>query len=1270
MATQEDHVGCRVNKRHLKSLGNELSTALLPGEKVAVRTRRVLSRRGRCVVRVRVVGEASLGWLEALQLWGASVEVFVCQGGNIKHLIERLYPDVHVAPLAQSLEILPYHSWDGLALGTISSESDAQDFKSLIKAWDPSLVIMSGHASISRSKFHQWTDLKEMGYERTASHRCSHQKFGGVTASSWKLAFSWKGSHAEIDLSVDRMTAALYPRCLQTALDDTLGPDNSRRQLDLGLQGSIDKMEGTIGLVDKSEIVMGGDGIGVDLAKLDKTRLRRLWVLAVSVFSKRKILRKLTLLELLAIWDYAGKIKYRDIPDTHMWTLLYARLQSPPAKILTSVVFSLCQQLLERAMPSEVQVLGPQRENEVAIKLGLLETKDIQRAKAAVPDDAGIDLAYWAMEGETKDQSEARVLLRRFAHAWWVYNLTREAYDWLRQNGNHQEDREAIVDCLRRAAGSDYWDWHRGSRLFFWRFPEECGWRKDARDGVEFWHLADPPKGTHFQNIPASTREAELQLRVKVFQLYYRWYLEEGPPDLIIPRFAVEKAADESGKVLDIRGVWDAKRNGLNATLWSPKFSLPTTQDGADLTVKWLTVPVREYLLSGGPAEDYTQDQSLFIKSYTWDHDVGQQFNNFRMHKKERHSHGVRFYHTQNDGSVERQSLLQFCVLNFGCLCSPYLATQGQERILELCEGDPEDRFNPFQYSECWLNLPTARNYDPSMPRVMLLRSDGELANRKVTFVDDIHGGSRGRTARDKSVTEPPRVLGYKMNHKGNQCAGRKFGPPTLVPRAWNGAMVHTDSPYPVQGTTTKKWRRGRAGLEWVWSECGLPVDCADPIQFIDGLDCWEVFLDTAELRRIAGLWIHLTELYEEGRCFLKGFFNALEAFRSDRDLDGWKLEIAMEDAARLETFDAGRGEATADYPLLTRATYQLVLHVCAMRKLFASEEPRVSMVRAAERHLLRYACGDASAEGFAQAVQYPDMVIDERDGLWMPEISEKSSNLREALNIANHLKNDISQGKHDGCEIWQATDNAVWSAVCNKGMSSARHLFNLLVDIKLLCHEHGVFYRCFHISGERMIACGVDGLSRGDRESGITLGYDLRDFLPLDMSAFDFKGNSLEEWCRTWMGSDYSPPVAPVDWFRKMHLPGVHVLAPPPAAALAALKEVAKARHKRPQYVTHVIIIPRLLYQEEWRSRFQKEVDLWFTLSTGTVWPHSAYEPLLVGISFPLRRSRPWLLRLERDKVVAVGRALSEMSKESHLRVGDYLRKLWRDPWAFIETV
>jgi hypothetical protein len=265
-------------------------------------------------------------------------------------------------------------------------------------------------------------------------------------------------------------------------------------------------------------------------------------------------------------------------------------------------------------------------------------------------------------------------------------------------------------------------------------------------------------------------------------------------------------------------------------------------------------------------------------------------------------------------------------------------------------------------------------------------------------------------------------------------------------------------------------------------------------------------------------------------------------------------------------------GVAAADYPVLTLITFQLVQHVHALQMLFDTNDAQVSPIRPTDKSKVRYACGDASRKGFVNATQYPNLVIDDRDGLWLPEISQESSNSREALNIANHLKRDIAEGRHNGCELWQATDNAVWSAVCNKGMSSVRHQFDLLVDIKVLCQEHNVFYHYFHILGERMIATGIDGLSRGDKDSGIALGYDLRNFLPLDVSAFDYPDNKLEHWCKSWMGEDYTPPASPIDWFYKAQKPGIHVIAPPAAAVLAALNEVARGRHKRNSHSTATV--------------------------------------------------------------------------------------------------
>ncbi len=79
---------------------------------------------------------------------------------------------------------------------------------------------------------------------------------------------------------------------------------------------------------------------------------------------------------------------------------------------------------------------------------------------------------------------------------------------------------------------------------------------------------------------------------------------------------------------------------------------------------------------------------------------------------------------------------------------------------------------------------------------------------------------------------------------------------------------------------------------------------------------------------------------------------------------------------------------------------------------------------------------------------------------------------------------------------------------------------------------------------------------------------------------------------------------------------------------ALVALKELARSRHRRPSEVTHVVMITRLLWDEEWRSWFEKEVDVWFSLHNDSIWPHFAFEPLMVRISFPilsLSSSYPW---------------------------------------------
>ena len=199
----------------------------------------------------------------------------------------------------------------------------------------------------------------------------------------------------------------------------------------------------------------------------------------------------------------------------------------------------------------------------------------------------------------------------------------------------------------------------------FYKFPTE--WRNDFRDGIPFWKLTNPPRG-YMRNMESPSREAELLTRLKIFKLKYQYYLDEGNPSLLCPRFTVPKVVSEDGTILDVRCVWDCTINGLNGSLYSPGFMLPTASDAEDQVVKWLSLKVGEYLQLDSPSEDYlSQDASGFIKTKQGDIDVGQHFNNFRVHPKDHQHLGVRFIHTNNkDGAVERETRLQF-LLPFWC---------------------------------------------------------------------------------------------------------------------------------------------------------------------------------------------------------------------------------------------------------------------------------------------------------------------------------------------------------------------------------------------------------------------------------------------------------------------------------------------------------------------------------------------------------------------------------------------------------------------------
>jgi hypothetical protein len=375
-----------------------------------------------------------------------------------------------------------------------------------------------------------------------------------------------------------------------------------------------------------------------------------------------------------------------------------------------------------------------------------------------------------------------------------------------------------------------------------------------------------------------------------------------------------------------------------------------------------LAVPVATYLDSGSPSQDYTQLASTFVNSEQGDIDVGAMYNNFPAHPLERHALGVHVIKTHAPGEYEPHEFWWFCTLHFGGHASPYLACQSQHLILELCKGDRHDTNNHWQWETVHFNLLGSEVYDPLMLRVMLLRKDGESATKEANYVDDIHPSIRGRDGSNEACCACVQ-LKSRMNSFGNQADDRKHRLPTVTSGSWNGVILHTDTPVPMISMTQKKWTRFKDGLSRILSK-GKSTES----------------LPTAELRKIAGSGGNILQVYQDVKCYLKGIFNALEAFRSNQDSQGWHVENLVDSAELLE-FSVETGQdvlikAQGDYPLTTAITSELLLRTEALKILFEGEQPLMLPICPTDIRKLCFFIGDASQEDFGGDTQLSDGTI------------------------------------------------------------------------------------------------------------------------------------------------------------------------------------------------------------------------------------------------------------------------------------------------------
>jgi hypothetical protein len=138
-------------------------------------------------------------------------------------------------------------------------------------------------------------------------------------------------------------------------------------------------------------------------------------------------------------------------------------------------------------------------------------------------------------------------------------------------------------------------------------------------------------------------------------------------------------------------------------------------------------------------------------------------------------------------------------------------------------------------------------------------------------------------------------------------------------------------------------------------------------------------------------------------------------------------------------------------------------------------------------------------------------------------------------------------------------------------------------------------------------------------------LGHSMMDYVPLHLNALE-RSPELKTWLLSWLGQEVEF-LEPRGWFCEGFKEGAFVWSPPPAAAGAAVEQMARAKHRRP-HCLHIAVIPRLM-TVHWQKQLLKTCDLVIRIPAKVpFWSSKQHEPVLIALALPLCKHRPWRLR------------------------------------------
>ena len=791
---------------------------------------------------------------------------------------------------------------------------------------------------------------------------------------------------------------------------------------------------------------------------------------------------------------------------------------------------------------------------------------------------------------------------------------------------------------------STWWEWTSGSSPYFWRWngPEQIS---AARDGMQIFILSPMSRSRKTVSLPRFDDDTRPIVASKIQSMISKSYLEVGVVRSHLHYFAVPKGDS------DVRVVFDGTSCGLNQTLWSPNFFLPTSRNAAEL---------------------------LSFDSWMADADFAEFFHNFFADSAIRSFAGVNttvlspFIVHSAPGPFPRLKFegLRWSRLFMGMKPSPYNAVRFYYWAEEFSKGDLHDTSNPFGFDSLRLNLPGMVTYDTLLPKVVKWNSKRATQGGDViTFVDDVRivGSSKEHC---RSVH---RQFMSRMQYLGIQDAPRKYRPPSQDQAgAWTGTIFKVTKESITKSVSLEKWEKGKEIIN-------------NLLKLISDHPFERPVLNRKELGRHTGFLNHLTMTFDDMTPFLKGFYLSLNSWRSKRDDHDWKIPDKMwmtclvaqlENGAisRSEFDNAVSGQNENDCPVTVTASTRLSDDVRALSSLFSPPNPPDVNLRSREIVSVIYGFGDASGTGLGATFTCgPGFTY--RIGVWGADDSSQSSNWREFTNIVESLEEESRLGNLTKSEVFMFTDNSTVEACSIKGSSTSPKLLALIIRLRSLSTTYGTRIHIFHVAGTRMIAQGTDGVSRGYLGEGIMAGKPMEAFIPIHFSASD-RSASLGEWIKSWTSSalihlearDWFDTAHDIDgwdrgWdtFKRPHLceGRSYLWTPPPFAADVAIAELRKARIKR-QSSSHVFVVPKLC-APLWMKQVFKAADLVFELPVGhPAWEIDMHEPLLIALFFPYIRVKPWQLR-GTPRMYQMGSELRRVFKKEDVDQRDLvLCKFW----------